>query len=379
LLLKGHEMSECLDHLSDPMGSGKMRAGALNLAAVVAVSAGLMSLSATEVAAQSLCTTYTVALGDTLSGIAGTAGVRGGFQVLFNANTGVLSSPNLLEVGQVLTIPCEDGRLPASRVPQVAAVAPAAPAAPAVRSIRFLTGSGYAPFTDEDLPGGGLYTELVTRAMELGNPDQEFRVIFVNDWGSHLTELLPTGAFDAGFPWFLPDCTKVDNLSESNAIRCTEFDASAPFYDALVGYYTLKDSPYVAATTPQQLYGATLCRPDGWFSFDLEAVELVAPNIELVFAANEEKCWELLQKGEVDVVTYDALPAEDDYTDMGMTDSVVNLSALATKETMHVLIPKTNPNSAVYLATLNAGLEQLRLSGEWFEVVRRQIQATVEN
>lgn len=48
--------------------------------------------------------TYTVAPGDTLSAIAATHNVAGGWQALWSKNTGVLSSPNVLGVGQVLAL-----------------------------------------------------------------------------------------------------------------------------------------------------------------------------------------------------------------------------------------------------------------------------------
>ncbi|WP_394177215.1 LysM peptidoglycan-binding domain-containing protein [Yoonia maritima] len=353
-----------------------------SLAAVFATSVGIMMAAAGQVQAQEQCSTYTVVKGDTLSQVAGRADVRGGYQVLFNANTDVLSSPNVLEVGQVLKIPCADGSLPSTTT---TAAAPAATAAPTLqpesldRALRFVTSSGYAPFTDEALPGGGLFTQMVRRSMELGNPDQEFNILFVNDWNSHLGVLLPSGAIDMAFPWFKPDCTKVANLSAPNAYRCTDFNHSEPFYDALVGYYTLAGSPYAAATSYSDLFGARLCRPDAWFTFDLEGEALVSPNIELTQPPTQAACWELLRDGAVDVVTYDALPAEEDSTNAGMTDMIVDIPALTSKQTLHVFVSKNNPNGDAYMEIINAGLEELRLSGEWFEIVREGIKATVEN
>ncbi|MFQ1700696.1 LysM peptidoglycan-binding domain-containing protein [Loktanella agnita] len=346
---------------------------------VLAVSAAAVAGASTQVAAQSQCTNYTVVRGDTLFEIAQTAALSGGFQEIYNANRDILPSPNVLEVGQVLRIPCDDGNLPVASNAAPARVATLTAAEATQRPVRFLTGGNYAPFTDENLPGQGMFTQLVTRSMELGNAEQDFEVIFVNDWGAHLSVLLPSGAFDMGFPWFLPDCSQVGNLSPSNAMRCTEFDASEPFYDALVGYYTLQGSEYAQADEYSDLYGARLCRPDGWFSFDLEAEGLTDPNVELIFAASEEACWEMLTSNAVDVVTYDALPAEKDFADLGLQEQVVQLTPLASKQTLHVFVPKSHPNGQAYLQTLNAGLEQLRLSGEWFSLVRSGIQASAEN
>jgi resuscitation-promoting factor RpfA len=49
--------------------------------------------------------TYTVQAGDTLGRIASAQGVAGGWQALFAANDGQLSSPDRIAVGQVLQLP----------------------------------------------------------------------------------------------------------------------------------------------------------------------------------------------------------------------------------------------------------------------------------
>ncbi len=327
--------------------------------------------------AQSLCETYIVSSGDTLSTIAKRANVRGGYQAIFSANSDVLSNPNLIEVGIVLRIPCADGSLPVTNAPAVTAAATetavATPSAPSPTQIRFLTGGNYAPFTGEDLPDQGMFSALVKRAIELASPDTEARITFVNDWGSHLTDLLPSGAFDMGFPWFLPDCTRLDRLSPSNAMRCTQYDATDPFFEAVVGFYTKAGSPYAGATQHSDLFGARLCRPDGWFTFDLEAEALVEPNISMSVPASQMACWEEMMNGDVDVVTFEVLPAEADLEALGVGDEIVDIPALSTLATLHVFVPKSNPQGQHYIDILNAGLKDMRLSGEWFEIVSRHL------
>lgn len=329
--------------------------------------------------AQQQCENYTVVPGDSLSKIANRAEIAGGFQTLFSANSTILRNPNLVQVGQVLQIPCLDGSLPTSVV-AAAAVSGTTPVTNTPnRPLRIITGSGYAPFTDEDLEGGGGLTIMVNRALSEGNPSQEFSINFVNDWGAHLESLLPTGAMDMTFPWFKPDCSKVEFLSPPSAMRCTQFNHSEPLYDALVGFYTLKDSPYVTATSYEELKGATLCRPEAWFTFDLEAEQLMPPNVQLVRPVPQNGCWDLLMNGLVDIVTLDALPAEEDYREMGLADKVAGIDALASKQTLHVFVDKNNAFANEALPIVNAGLEKLRLSGEWFSIVRSSILETVGN
>jgi len=355
---------------------------ALGLTAIVAAAGSMAAFAPSSAQAQEQCSVYAVQAGDTLSQIASRADVAGGFQFLFNANSNTLANPNLIEIGQRLVIPCADGSLPSGGATTAAAAAPAA-AAPVTseltRTLRIATGTGYAPFTDEDLPGGGMITRMVDRSMELGNADQEYDLIFINDWGSHLETLLPTGAIDMVFPWFRPDCDLVENLSPASAVRCTDFNHSDPFYEILVDFFTLSDSAYAGTQTSEDLFGARVCRPEAWFTFDLEGAQLIEPNITYVTPVVQQECVQLLLNGEVDVITYDTLPAEEDIREAGAEDRVVKLEALSGSVSSHIFVAKDNAFANEALPIINAGLEELRLSGEWFTIVRESIQETVEN
>lgn len=325
----------------------------------------LLLAAAPAARAQELCARYELRATDTLAAIAATLGIEGGATAIFEANRAVLPSPDLFLPGTVIDIPCADGSPPGD--PAAANLPPSLP------QIRFLTGGRYAPFTDRDLPNGGMITEMVETAVRLADPRQDLRIDFVNDWNAHLTALLPKGAFDMGFPWYLPDCSKVANLQPANALRCTDYDHSAPLFEAAVGYYTLKESPFAGATSYPALLGARLCRPRGWFTFDLEANRLVEPNVTLLVAPTQGACWDALKAGRVDVVTFDALPAEADLARLGLVDRVVRLDALTSVETLHVFVPKSHPNGAAYLDLVDRGIAKLRESGQWFEIVSRHL------
>lgn len=86
---------------------------------------------------------------------------------------------------------------------------PVAEATPHAR-IRFLAGSDASPYARNELPHGGMITELITRAVDAAAPDQAFRITFVANDSTHLAELLTDGAFDVGFPWYKPDCRAPD-------------------------------------------------------------------------------------------------------------------------------------------------------------------------
>ena len=68
----------------------------------VAPAAAAPTVPATPVAAGS---SYTVKSGDTLALIAQRQGVKGGWEAIYQANKGTISNPNLIFVGQVITLP----------------------------------------------------------------------------------------------------------------------------------------------------------------------------------------------------------------------------------------------------------------------------------
>jgi polar amino acid transport system substrate-binding protein len=354
---------------------------ALSILGTALLSLGLVQ----EAAAQTPCENYTIVSGDTLGGIAGRAGFDN-FLVVYRANRGTIgTNPNVIEIGDVLTIPCSDGSInrgggsssgtqTASNTRSVAPSEPAsAPNTPFQRPIRFVTGSDYAPFTDESLEEGGMFTELVKKSMLRSDESREYSIDFVNDWGSHLSTLLPYNAFDLGFPWFKPDCSKIDKLSDAMRKRCLDFNFSNPFYEVVIGFFTKDGSPYAEAKKPQDIFGARLCRPEGYFTFDLEQEDLISPNITYNTPVQVSACFEGLQDGTYDIVTINVLIAEEEIAKLDSPDDYIELEQLATIQTLHVISPKTNPFGRTYLALLNKGLGDLSESGEWFSIVSRHL------
>ncbi|MEM6549281.1 MAG: transporter substrate-binding domain-containing protein [Pseudomonadota bacterium] len=239
--------------------------------------------------------------------------------------------------------------------------------------VRFLTGSDFAPFTDEALPEGGMITELVRRAMRDADASRDYRVTFVNDWAPHLDPLLTEGAFDLGFPWYKPNCDNLDRLSEPMRLRCTDFDFSHPLYEVVVGFYMRSDDILATATEHAALIGKRICRPRGYPTSDLEERGLNDTTVTMIRAATPAECFAALGNGEVDVASVNVLLAEEEVARQSLRGHVVENSDLSTVRTLHVLSPKSNPFGRTYIALINRGLRSLRESGEWFAVVSRHL------
>jgi polar amino acid transport system substrate-binding protein len=330
---------------------------------------------------------YRVAPGDTLHRIATRAYGSGNYQAIVAANRDILPDISRIEVGDELLIPCLDGTGPKTRREALAlgigtgnageTPAPEASATairPADTGIGFLTGSDFAPFAHRALPEGGMITELVRLAIARTAPEREVSITFVDDWSAHL-ELLGQGAYDLGFPWYRPDCAKADRLSASMRRRCAEFEFSDPLFEVAIGYYVRAGDPLTGATAYNQLFGRKLCRPAGYFTFDLDQEDLSEPNVTRIIPPTAADCFTWLMRGEVDVVTLNKQLAEAGIARLGLDGRAVEVAALASAQTLHVVVPKGDRQGRAYLDLVNAGLADLQASGRWFEVVSRHLGA----
>ena len=349
-----------------------------------AVTIGLGLSLPTIASAQEACTTYSVRDGDTLGSIAQAAYGTFDYQLIFNANRELLSSgANVLSAGTQLVLPCEDGRLTADaevgttiqREADKAAAAPKQEGAyqPAVR---VLTANGWAAFADESLQGGGMFVQLVTTAMRRAGNDLDFKVSYVDDVVSHIDTLLPSGAFDIGIAWDIEDCTNADLLPDLARKLCLEFNFSDPIYEIVYGYATLADNKYAGARTYQDFEGARMCRPIGWASSDLIRNGLVEPMVTWMRPEAFNECYEKLQSGEADVYAMDVeFIASNLKADPEGGKNVVVNSSLAEFMPQGFVVLKSNPRGRAYLDAVNAGLREMRETGEWYDIVATSLSA----
>ena len=336
----------------------------------------VVSVLSTAAFAQEACTAYSVKQGDTLGNIANAAYGSFDYQAIFNANRNRINNPNTIEVGTVLQLPCADGSLPGSASPrEIIAQQQANQAARAVVSssfeppIRIVTGNGWEPFTSESLKGGGMFSRLATTSLNRAGNAREFNLSFVDDWNAHLDTLLPLGAMDISIAWAIPDCSKVDRLSDRMARRCTELDASVPIYESVFGFFTMPGNSYETARALADLAGARICRPEGWLTFDLEEEGLVEPVISLSQPKAVDACIEMLMADEVDVVTLDVETVAANAAEAGIENKLVQNPNISSLLAMRFVTHKTNPRGRVYLAMLNRGISEMRETGEWYAIV----------
>ena len=328
--------------------------------------------------AQEACTTYTVQAGDTLGSIAEAAYGTFNYQMIFNANRDALAAnPNELPAGLQLILPCDDGRLTAESELSSVTTAEAEKASAKKKKntlyeppIKFVTANGWPPFADSSLTGGGIMNALASAALQRAGNDREMTLEWVDDWGSHLEVLLPSGAMDISSAWQMPpDCSNMELLGEYSRYRCTNFDKSLPVYEMAFSYITMADSKYANVPNFADLAGARICRPKDWEMEMLEMEGLVDPFITMVYRPTLEDCAQALVDGEADVYADGVETAAVLFENLGVTDKIAVNPYLVQFPTFHFIVAKSNPRGRVYLAMINRGLTEMRESGEWYDIV----------
>ena len=355
---------------------------------------------------------HTIAQGDTLFLLAEHAYGNGRlFKTIFDANLDLMPDAGTVEIGDQILIPCLDGTGPHTRRDAIAlgylvglndqvatslqrsetstlnAQDPVEPAGDLRQAsshvtgkvasapgntktpFRFLTGSGFGPFSEKTLDGGGLITDLVQNSVLAVVPNQAIHVAFINDWSAHLETLLRDGAYEVGFPWYKPDCANPDKLSEELRMRCAEFAFSNPIFEVAFAFFARAGDPVANLANRDDLIGRRICRVKGQFLFDHDLLDQLIPILAIDVAATASECLTRLTDGRVDLVALIEPQSAAEIQSAGMSDKVTEVHSLGFRQTIHAVAFKSNPIGLAYLDVINQGLATMMASGRWFTVI----------
>lgn len=316
---------------------------------------------------------YIVRSGDSLSRISRVAfGDANYWPLIYYTNSEVIGEdPSILAIGAPLRMPpCPNEANTGNTVTDDAAEV--SQSSRPANTIEILTGSDYSPFTDHELDQGGMLTELVTSVLSTGKGNQAHVIDWVDDWDAHIDPLLRHRKYDMGFPWFKPDCTQPDNLPEDDRLRC-EFLFSEPLFDLLIVLFKrVEDTSPLTSDT--DLHGKRLCRPSGYFTFDLAARGLVpGGTIELDRPQSVDECFHRLIDGQVDFVTLNQLTGQEALNQLDYSDYVTVSEDLADVLSLHLITHKTHPNASILMHHFNRGLKEVKSNGVYDELVSRHL------
>lgn len=300
--------------------------------------------------------------GESLYSLSATAyGDERKWSTLYYANQKVLGSdPGNVASGIGLRIPCLDVEAAPDQTPFQRLNA----------DLKLLTGGNYAPWTDQDLPGGGLITELVNASFEKTPSPVSFSLTWQDDWAVHLSPLIEKRVFDIGFPWFKPDCE--DNRQQ---FRCRTFHFSEPLFEMQVPLYYHVDRP-IEFASDSDILGKRICRPKGYFIHDLDRADrrwISEEKIEFVQADSMEDCFSMLIAGEIDAATINEFTGRLKIQLLGLDDQIIAADRPLSVEGLHGLISKSHPRGTTFLYRFNAGLAELKKTTRYREIIDRHL------
>ena len=332
-------------------------------ARMILTAAAVLFGGASPLLAQSCDVTYTVKEGDSFFSIAEAHyGDYEQWTLIYYANQGLaLTGPLTIPAGAQLFIPCAGA---------AASEPDATPLRSAEAELRFLTGSNYPPFTQKDWAGGGLVTELVNAIMEETPNPVPYAMDWEDDWSQHLFPLLDEAKYDMGFPWLRPDCA-ADPANE----RCANFHFSDPLFEMPIQLFVAANSS-VTFDTDAEIEGKTLCRPNGYYTHDLDADGrnwIAEAKVELVRPDTPDECFSMLVAGTVDAVPENLFLGAEKINAMGLRGQVRPMERPLSTETLHVIVSKKHWRGTTFLYRVNAGLAKIRENGRYDEIVSRHL------
>lgn len=345
--------------------------------ASLAVVLCFLALAPVNAFAQACGAPYTVQRGDTLSQIASTIfGDAGRWGQIYEHRDNALtigSNPNALVVGAVIDLPpCPAPG--ATQAPQIRETAAQrrqrVPSQGYVPIIEIVTGGDYAPFTDENVEGRGMATQIVEAAFAASDLPNPVIIEFVNDWASHLNKLVPRNKYDFAFPWYQPDCSRPDTMGPGDVIRCEYIFSEQPVYTVTMAFF----GPVSDPNPPQRiedLRGRRLCRPRGYLTFDLVSRGLT-PGVDFVFERPQTvgECFAMLEKGLVDYVAINRFTGEAAVIQNGLTGFVEPVKTLVIPLGLHLLAHRDNAEAAYqWMLEFDEGMRRIKESGEWDDIV----------
>ena len=216
-----------------------------------------------------------------------------------------------------------------------------------------VTGYDYAPFSDDDLPHGGLATQIVKAVFDL--LEQPIEVDFLHwTWGYEATR---KGQYAGTFPYI------------HSKERAEEFLYSEPLFE-VGSYLYVHRNTQITAREPEDLAGLTLCLPVGYAPGPVIGQMIEEGRIDRVSPANMSNCFKQLLAGEVSFVKINRYVARDILRNAGVTLAEVRALPFKVENlTMHFIVPRTRPDAEALVERFDQGLAQLRESGRFKQLV----------
>jgi len=168
-----------------------------------------------------------------------------------------------------------------------------------------------------------------------------------------------------------PKCDKYDDLGEESQFRCDTLHWSQPLYEEVIAYHSLNEMP--SLNQHNELFGKRICRPDGYTTADMDTAGVKEPAVTMIRPATAADCMVALIEGEADFAALAIDVAQGHAKELGAESQIKLHEPLNHVSTVHVVIAKSHPQADGMMKVVDNGLEKLKKSGDWFNIVRNHM------
>lgn len=219
--------------------------------------------------------------------------------------------------------------------------------------IRLVTGDDYAPFTGQELPEGGMLTELVQQVLLHAGHQPSLTWL---PWKRGYQAALK-GQFDATYP-YLP-----------TAERQADYLFSATLYETTQRLFS-RASDALEPEDAGRLTGKRMCLPLGWQPPPHFARLLEAGKLQLHEPQDLTTCARLIDMGRDDFFIADSLLGARAIRLSGLPGARFSESeGVVGSNTLHLLVPRNRAGAQQLVDEFDSSLRQLKESGEYRRIL----------
>ena len=220
-----------------------------------------------------------------------------------------------------------------------------------------VTGNDYAPYTGEDLPGGGLVTELVRQAFAVGGRRYDVRFM---PWKRGYDGVV-LGRFLATFPY----------------VRTPEREREVLFSDPVI---EVRQFVYLSKRSTMEFHGGdsggvtdfrgrTVCQPAG-YALPAELEELVQlGRLTRHTPSDLGACMRMVATGRADALVIDEYSAAAAIARAGLAEEIRVSERPFAVVTLHLVVGRATPGAEAMVAAFNDGLKTLKQQGVYLRLL----------
>jgi polar amino acid transport system substrate-binding protein len=307
---------------------------------------------------------YKIKEGDTLTTISQSIyGNSTLWSIIFEQNRAKIKDPYQITIGEEIEIPCIEGIKSSTDKPkQNLSKIEVEKVIEKTIKIDIISTTALHPFMKNSSSHKDMLTDIVKESFN-SLEKVNYSIDYIENRDIHST-LLEKGKYGLSIGWYRPNSTqKNDNLIYSDSL----FQTITALYRRKSDNREIKNS--------RDIYGTKICRPKGWFSFDLVNQGLIdGQTITLVTKKTPEVCFHNLKDGKVDFVSLTSFIGDATMSRMGLSRYIESVKSISTVVDLTLISHKQNPNGELYISKFNQGLKKIDKSGKLEEIQSQYLQ-----